>query len=193
MIAGHIGVAVAARSSDRKVPIWALLIATFMIDIVFAVLWLFGVETMENLPGTDGGYGEMAFSVDYSHSFIGALLLSLVVWIVPARWWGGRGGFILGAVTFSHWVLDIIVHRPDMPMMPGNAGNLPRFGLGLWDAPIASVLLEALLVIGGVWLYWRSSPRDAPGGRMGASQRSAMKAVGLLLLGLGVLALDFLA
>lgn len=193
MIAGHIGVAVAAKSSDRKVPMWALLIATFLLDIVFAVLWLLDVETMENLPDTDGGYGELMFSVDYSHSFVGALLLSLVVGIVTARWWGGRGGFILGAVTFSHWVLDLIVHRADMPLMPGNAGNLPRFGLGLWDWPVAAAIFEALLVIGGVWLYWRSSPRDTPGGRVGASQRSATKAIAALVLGVSVLTIDFLS
>ena len=68
MIAGHIGVAVAAKSFDRKIPVWALLIATFLLDIVFAVLLVGGAESMEALPGTDGGYGEMAFSIDYSHS-----------------------------------------------------------------------------------------------------------------------------
>lgn len=193
MIAGHIGVAVAAKSSDRKVPIWALLVASFLPDLIFPVLWALGIESMSTLPGTDGGYGKMAFEVDYSHSFIGVILLSIVVWIFTARWWGARGGFILGMVVFSHWMLDLIVHRPDMPLMPGNAGNLPRVGLGLWDAPAAAAVLEAVLVIGGVFLYWRSAPRDAPGGRAGASQRSAMNAVVLLLVGLGVLVADFLA
>jgi len=193
MIAGHIGVAVAAKSSDRRLPIWALLIATFLIDIVFGVLWPFGIEKMEAMAGTDGGYGQMAFEIDYSHSYIGAMLLSLAVWIFTARWWGARGGFILGAVVFSHWVLDLIVHRPDMPLMLGNGGDLPRFGLGLWDVPVAAAILEAVLVIGGVLIYWRSAPRDVPGGRAGASQRSATNAVLLLILGLGVLMVDFLA
>jgi hypothetical protein len=193
MIAGHIGVAVAAKSSDRKIPIWALLIATFLIDVVFAVLWPFGIEKMEKLAGTDGGYGEMAFQIDYSHSYIGVTLLSLVVWIFTARWWGARGGFILAAVVFSHWVLDLIVHRPDMPLMLGNAGDLPYVGLGMWDAPVAAAVLEALLVIGGVMIYWRSAPRDVPGGRAGASQRSAANAVIFLIVGLGVLLADFLA
>ena len=119
------------------------------------------------------------------------MLIALVVWIVTARWWGARGGFILGAVAFSHWVLDLIVHRPDMPLMFANAGMLPRVGLGLWDAPVAAAVFEALLVIGGVCLYWRSSPRDVPGGRIGATQRSASNAVLMLVLGLGVLMADY--
>lgn len=193
MIAGHIGVAAAAKSFDRKLPIWALLIASFLLDIVFAVLWAVGVESMQALPGTDGGYGDLAFSIDYSHSYAAAMLIALVVWIVTARWWGARGGFILGTVAFSHWVLDLIVHRPDMPLMLGNAGALPRVGLGLWDAPVAAAVLEALVLVGGVWLYWRSAPRDVPGGRAGATQRSAVNAVLLLILGLGTLMVDFLA
>lgn len=193
MIAGHIGVAAAAKSFDRKLPIWALLIATFFIDIVFAVLWLLGRESMEAREGTDGGYGNLAFSIDYSHSYVGAILLAFVFWIISARWFGARGGFILGAVVFSHWMLDLIVHRPDMPLMLGNMGQLPYVGLGLWDAPWVAMIFEALLVIGGVIIYWRSAPKDAPGGRAGASQRSATNAVLLLVVGLGVLAFDFLA
>ncbi len=191
MIAGHIGAAATATAFDRKLPIWALLIATFFIDIVFFILSLFGVESMEAREGTDGGYGNLAFSIDYSHSYAGAILIAFVFWIVSARWFGARGGFILGAVVFSHWVLDLIVHRPDMPLMLGNMGQLPYVGLGLWDAPVAAAIFEALIVIGGVVVYWKAAPKDAPGGRAGASQRSATNAILLLVVGLGVLAVDF--
>ena len=193
MLAGHIGVAAAAKASDRRVPIWALLVATFFIDIVFAVLWVLGIESMEAREGTDGGYGQMAFSIDYSHAYVGAILIWFLVWIFTGRRWGARGGFIIGAVAFSHWVLDLIVHRPDMPLMLGNLGSLPYVGLGLWDLPAASAVLEGLLVVGGVLIYWRSAPKDAPGGRPGASQRSATNAVLLLIGGLGVLLVDVLA
>src|SRR5699024_8497874 len=94
---------------------------------------------------------------------------------------------ILGAALFAHWVLDVIVHRPELPLLPGNAGELPRIGLGLWDAPAIAVVLEAVILLGGVWLYWRSAPKSWPGGRPGASQRSATTAVLLLIAGVGVL------
>lgn len=191
MIAGHIGVAAAAKSFDRRLPLWALLGASFAIDILFVLLALFGVESMTAMPGTDGGYGARAFSIDYSHAYMAVVGYALLCWIITSRWWGARSGFILGAVLFSHWVLDLIVHRADMPLMPGNAGDLPRVGLGLWDVPLAALILEALIVAGGVWLYWRSAPRDVTGGRAGASQRSATNAALLLVFGLGLLVIDF--
>lgn len=190
MIAGHIGVAAAAKSFDRKLPLWALLVAAFSLDILFAVFAVFGIESMKAMPGTSGGYGKMIFSIDYSHAYMAVVGYALICWIVAARWWGARGGFILGAVVVIHWVLDLIVHRDDMALMPGNAGDLPRLGLGLWDAPTVAAVLEALIVIGGVWLYWRSAPKDAPGGRPGASQRSATTALLLLGTGLGVLLIN---
>ena len=49
---------------------------------------------------------------------------------------------MLAAVVFSHWLLDLIVHRADLPILPGNAGDLPRLGFGLWKVPAASILVE---------------------------------------------------
>ena len=161
MIAGHIGAAAGAKRWAPNVPLWALLIATFLLDILFGVLWLFGVESMESLPGTDGGYGNMAFVVDWSHSFFGTIFICLVVLIVCTRWWELKGAFVLACVVFSHWFFDQIVHRPDMPIMPGNAGTTPRVGLGLWDVPVAAMILELLLVIGGV-VIWYTSPDANP-------------------------------
>jgi hypothetical protein len=193
MLAGHIGVAAAAKSFDHKVPFWALLVASFLIDIVFGVLWIFGAESMEMLPGTDGGYGNMMFDVDYSHSFFGTLLLCLVVLIFTARYWGGRGAFILSCVVFSHWFLDLIVHRNDMPIMPGNAGGtLPRVGLGMWDAPVATAIFEALIVIGGAYMWYRSRPQAVPGKESGGSQVTRYSSIALVG-GLVALVIDFVA
>lgn len=192
MLAGHIGVAAGAKAFDRRIPFWALLTASFLIDLLFGILLLFGVEDMSAMEGTDGGYGKFAFDVDYSHAFFTSIALSFVVLIFGARWFGGKGGFLLACVVFSHWFLDSIVHRPDMPIAPGNAGVLPRIGLGLWDAPAASMVLEALLVIGGAYVWYRSRPAsvdDAATPPRDAVTRSALfAAVG----GLVVLTLDVL-
>lgn len=192
MLAGHIGAAAAAKALDRRIPFWALLVASFLIDIIFAVLWVFGVESMEAMPGTDGGYGNMLFDVDYSHSFFGTILLCVVVLIVTARYWGGRGALILSGLVFSHWFLDLIVHRNDLPIMIGNAGGtLPRVGLGLWDAPVASLILEALLVIGGAFMWYRTDPQRLPGDQDPRGSTTTRYAVITLIVGLLVLGVDF--
>ena len=157
MITGHLGVAAGFKAQSREVPLWVLMLATLWLDIVFLPLWLLGVEGIEDRPGTDGGYGDVIIHADYSHSFGGAILLAVVFGIVAARWWGGRAGLVLMGVVFSHWFLDLIVHHADMPFMPGNAGSLPRFGLGLWSSPVATMVLELLLLAAGAWFYWRAA------------------------------------
>jgi hypothetical protein len=64
---------------------------------------------------------------------------------------------VIALVVMSHWVLDLIVHRPDMPVLPGNMGHLPLLGLGLWTQPRASAVLELSLVAIGSLMYWRTA------------------------------------
>jgi membrane-bound metal-dependent hydrolase YbcI (DUF457 family) len=162
MIAGHFGLAAGVKARERQVPLWALMLATVWLDVVFVPLLAAGVESVENVPGTSGGYGNSIIHADWTHSLVGALVLAALFGLVAARPWGGRTGIVLGAVVFSHWLLDLVVHRGDMPILPGNAGDLPRLGFGLWKAPAASILVELALVIAGAWLYWRAAVRISP-------------------------------
>jgi membrane-bound metal-dependent hydrolase YbcI (DUF457 family) len=148
-----------------------------------------GVETIENVPGTSGGYGKAIIHADWTHSLVGALVLAALFGLVAARPWGRRTGIVLGAVVFSHWLLDLVVHRGDLPILPGNAGDLPRLGLGLWKVPAASILVELALVVAGAWLYWRAAVQTSS-----ADNRRA-NLLGLFLLAAGVvtLAVDTLA
>jgi len=63
----------------------------------------------------------------------------------------------IGLVAFSHWILDVIVHRPDLPILPGNVGGLPLLGLGLWRFPTVSAFVELALVLVGAYLYHRAA------------------------------------
>lgn len=71
------------------------------------------------------------------------------------RFWGKRSGFVVGAVAFSHWILDLLVHRADLPLLPGNYGDLPMLGFGLWRFPAISIILECILIAVGSILYCR--------------------------------------
>ena len=184
MIAGHFGFAAGVKAREQQVPLWALMLATVWLDIVFAPLLAAGVETIDNVPGTTGGYGNAIIHADYTHSLVGAMVLAALFGLVATRPWGRRAGIVLGAVVFSHWLLDLVVHRGDLPILPGDAGGLPRLGLGLWKAPAASILVELALVVAGAWLYWRAAVQTSPADARRASL------LGLFVLGAGVIDLS---
>jgi membrane-bound metal-dependent hydrolase YbcI (DUF457 family) len=165
------------------------MLATMWLDVVFAPLFLAGVETLDTPPG--GGYGTSVIHADYTHSLLGALILSGAFGGVAGLRWGRRVGAVLAAVAFSHWVLDLVVHRADLPILPGNLGDLPLLGFGLWRTPVASILLEAVLLVGGIALYWRAAQRN-PGTGSSSKVTPAVVTVALLVSGVVVLLLDSL-
>ena len=189
MIAGHFGFAAIVKSREPRVPLWSLMLATVWLDIVFVPLFLAGIETLKPVPGLHGGYGENIIYADYTHSLIGALALSVAFGLIFGVRWGKRCAIVLGSVSFSHWMLDLLVHRHDMPILPGNVGNLPRLGFGLWQIRTGSILVELLLVTLGALCYWR-----AAGVVTAASQRGRIRAmittILIFLCGVTVLALD---
>lgn len=191
MIAGHFGFAAAVKAKERQAPLWALMLASQWLDVIFVPLLAFGVEGLTPVPGTKGGYGEVIIHADYTHSVVGALALSAVLGLLSAARWGNRTGAVLGAVAFSHWALDLLVHRADMPILPGNLGGLPRLGLGLWQWPAVTAAVELALVLGGTYLYTRAAidvVRAASGDRGKAIRvGAAALVVGLLTLGLNLL------
>ena len=186
VITGHFGLAAGAKSVDRRAPLWSLMLATQWLDVVFIPLLLLNIETIETLPG--GGYGNMVIHADYTHSLLGALVLSAAFGAVAWWRWDRRLGLLLGGVAFSHWVLDLVTHRADLPILPGNAGDLPLLGFGLWRVPVASILVEAALLVIGVFLYWRAARSTPPGGRVSPT----LVAVALLTSGVLVLVLSAL-
>ncbi|MDN3956390.1 permease [Sporolactobacillus laevolacticus] len=154
MFAGHFALASGVKAKTPQVPLWALMLSTQLLDVLFVPLLLTGVETI--VPVGHGGYGEAVIHADYTHSLTSALLISLIFGFLAARLWGRKGGVIIGSVVFSHWILDLFVHRIDLPIFPANIGNFPLLGLGLWRYPVISILLEGLLVMVGLILYIRS-------------------------------------
>jgi membrane-bound metal-dependent hydrolase YbcI (DUF457 family) len=188
VVTGHFGFAAGVKAKEQLVPLWALMLASVWLDILFIPLLAVGAESIDDIPGTDGGYGDVIIHADYTHSLVGAVLISLVTGWIATRWWGQRGGIVVGAVVFSHWVLDLIVHRADMPLLPGNLGDV-RVGFGLWKVEWAAILTEAAIMAVGAYLYWRAaqSVERAAGVRNG---RANLVGGLLVLFGAVVLTLD---
>ncbi len=190
MIAGHFGLAAGVKGRETETPLWALMLATVWLDIIFVPLLLAGVETIEPVPGTAGGYGATIIHAEWTHSLVGAIVLALLFGAVAAIPWGKRVGTVLAAVVFSHWVLDLVVHRRDLPILPANAGNLPLLGFGLWQTPIIAVLIELLLVLGGAWLYWRAARQVTANAGASERQRAVLVTTALVVAGVVTLGLD---
>ena len=126
-------------------------------------------------------------------------LVAMVVAWVP---WGRRNGLVIGAVVFSHWLIDVVVHRGDMPVLPPPwAGALPRLGLGLWSIPWLVAAIELGLVLGGAYLYYHAAMRQAirvervrqrEGNPTGGLRQNALVASSVLaVVMLGTLAADY--
>ncbi|TSE13747.1 permease [Mesorhizobium intechi] len=191
MIAGHFGLAAAVKARRPSVPFYGLMLATAWLDIVFVPLLLTGAEGLVKAPDAQAaGYGAAFIHAWYTHSLLGAIVLSTIFGAFFAPRYGRTAAVVVGAVAFSHWLLDLIVHRPDLPLLPANALDLPLLGFGLWRYPTVSAGLELLIVVAGFALYWQGAV---------AANRRAAKSVGLahavggaaLAAGLIGLAVDF--
>jgi membrane-bound metal-dependent hydrolase YbcI (DUF457 family) len=191
VIAGHFGFAAMVKARRPAVPLWALMVATQWLDVIFVPLFVAGIETLTPLHGADSHYGEVIIHADYTHSLVGALFLSALYGAFFLGRLGRGGALTLAGVSFSHWVLDLVVHRADLPLLPGNAGGLPRLGFGIWRFEAVSIALELLLVLGGAALYWRAALRASHGAHVGTGRAHVAGSValvsGLVTLGLNVM------
>ena len=161
MFVGHLAVALGAKKVEPGVPLGATVAAAFGLDLIWPILLLLGVETVRVNPG-DTAFTSLAFdSYPWSHSLLTVVVWSGLVGFLGRRVFGSwRAGMVLGGLVLSHWVLDFVTHRPDLPLWPGG----PLVGLGLWNSIPGTILVEASLLVGGLWLYHRAtSPRDRTG------------------------------
>lgn len=156
MFAGHFGVAAVVKGKAKNLPLWSLIVSSQLLDIVFVPLSLIGLEGFGNQ--IEGGRGTVIYA-EYSHSLLGAILLSIIAGVVATRYLGKQSGMVIGYVTFSHWIIDLIVHVPDLPILPGNLGDFPYLGFGFWQFPMLSLFLEGLLIIIGAFVYFRYAYR----------------------------------
>jgi membrane-bound metal-dependent hydrolase YbcI (DUF457 family) len=161
MFIGHFALGFAAKRAAPRVSLAVLFAAAQLADLLWPILVAIDVEQVRIDPGNTAFTPLDFVSYPYSHSLL-CLTLWGVVFGSAYRLLAGKGGafLIITALTASHWVLDAITHRPDMPLYPGSR----RFGLGLWNSISATMAIEVTLYLAGVWLYVRTTePRDGIG------------------------------
>jgi hypothetical protein len=154
MFVGHFGPSYAVKSLRPAIPLWLLFIAVQLVDVIWAVLVLLGVEKVRIIPGVTASNPLDLYYMPYTHSLVAAISWSVAAGAVVWHWprVANRSAAVwIGAAVFSHWVLDLVVHRPDLPLY----GNEMKVGLGLWNYPVLALSLEAALLFGGMIMYLR--------------------------------------
>lgn len=166
MLMGHYGPAACyacGTESSPPVPLWAGFLAVQFIDIVFALFIICGLEGEPPRMVA----GAPLFIAPYSHSLLSSLLLSTLGGLMfdalwPKTAWRGFG------LVFSHWLLDVVVHHPDLPLWPGSVTML---GLGLWKWPFFAFAVEMGLVAAALifWVQVTTGPKSTVTGLCGMS------------------------
>lgn len=166
MFTGHYGPGLAIRAARPAIPLWLLFIAVQLVDIAWAVLVLAGIEKVRIVPGITVANPLDLYYMPYTHSLVAALLWSVIAGVackVAFRWPTWTLAAWVGAAVFSHWLLDLPVHRPDLPVYDDSM----KLGLGLWNFPVIAIGLEAAVLFGGLWLYLRRTVARNAVGRYG--------------------------
>ena len=154
MFAGHIGTALAVGRAERGVNVGAFVAAALLLDFL---LWLFVLLGWESvvIPADFSGTHQPEFVFPYSHGLLASVVWCCLAGVVAfllcshlrTRW---RAAALVAIAVLSHWLLDALVHRPELPLA-GSGSH--RVGLALWDHMPFALALEAALVLVGLILF----------------------------------------
>jgi hypothetical protein len=154
MFIGHLGLALAAKQAAPRSSLAVLFSAAQLVDMVWPVLLLIGAEHARIVPGITRVTPFDFYDYPITHSLVGGLAWALLFALLYLRFtWYRRGAVVAGVLVLSHWVLDFVSHRPDMPVL----ANGPYVGLGLWDSLPLTMLVEGGIFAAGVALYLRTT------------------------------------
>ena len=152
MFIGHFAIALGAKKYAPEASLGMLFLACQLADLVWPNLVLLGIETFEIEPGNTVLTPLRFTHYPYSHSLLMLLVWSILLAGVYSliRGGGKRAAMVIAVVAISHWFLDFLTHRPDMPITPNETSLV---GLGLWNYPVLAVPVELLLFALGTWIY----------------------------------------
>lgn len=180
MFIGHYGIALAAKRADKNIPLGLLFFVTQFADILFFTLVLLGIESMSFSSGITK-VSPLDFTYyPYSHSLTASILWAgvfvVAFKIAPSKFGSNKNksALIVGAVALSHFLLDLIVHREDLPLFGGDSYKI---GLGLWNYVFASSFIETLIFLAGLWAYLKSTKGVTFAGMYGMAIFSAFVSI----------------
>jgi hypothetical protein len=161
MFVGHNAVAFASKGVVRRTSLGILTAAVMLPDLIWPIFLLLGIEHVRIRPRATRFTPLDFYDYPWTHSLVMTIAwgvaFAIAYWAVTRY---GRGAVVVALCVISHWVLDFIVHRPDLPLWPGG----PKFGLGLWNHPVATIGIESAMLAIGILIYRDvTKPRDRIG------------------------------
>lgn len=169
MFVGHYSFSFLAKSLEKTIPLWVLFLAVQFVDILWAIFVIFGIEKVRIIPNFTKSNDLDLYFMPYTHSLIAALGWSALIFGIYFLWRRGTSSrltiaaLLVGFAVFSHWILDLIVHTPDLSLYD----DTYKMGFGLWNLPQIAFPLELLFLGGGLWFYLRSTKASSAVGRFG--------------------------
>ncbi len=162
MFIGHYAVALGAKKAAPQVSLGTLFLAAQLVDLLWPLFLLLGIEHVRIDPGNTVMTPLDFYDYPVTHSALGAILWGILIGgVYLAAKKNVRNAVLVFLVVFSHWLLDLLTHRPDLPLVPGGAA---RYGLGLWNSMVGSIVVEVGLFVTGIVLYLHTtSARDRVG------------------------------
>lgn len=155
MFIGHFAVALAAKKAAPKTSLGTLFIGAQLVDLLWPLFLLAGLEHVRLDPGNTAVTPLDFYDYPISHSLLGtalwALLFGLLYFVIRKY---RTGAIVAGLCVLSHWVLDYLTHRPDLPL---TFRGEHRFGLGLWNSIPGTMIVELGLFIAGIAIYVRTT------------------------------------
>jgi len=156
LFTGHYSFSFAGKATEKRIPLSVLFVAVQFIDVLWSIFVLLGVEKVRIVPGFTASNALDLYYMPYTHSLAGVLCWSVLAYIVCqffSQLRGWRTGLIVAGAVFSHWVLDLIVHIPDLSLYD----SVGKMGFGLWNYRGAAFALEMAVLFGGAALLYRTA------------------------------------
>lgn len=150
MFIGHHAVAFAAKRIAPKTSLGTLMAAVNLLDLIWPIFLLLGIEHVSVANGATKFTPLDFYDYPWTHSLVMVIAWGVAFGVVYfARTRYARGAVLVAVCVVSHWLLDLIVHRPDLPLWPGG----PKFGFGLWNYPKVTLAVEFTMYIFAIFIY----------------------------------------
>ncbi len=166
MFVGHYAAALALKKFEKRASLGVLFLAVQFVDILFFPLVLLGIERLNIVENfTQSTHFELEY-MPFTHSLLASILWAgaaygLFRWVIVKK---NSVALVVALAVFSHWLFDLVVHTPDLPLWSDASFKL---GFGLWNSATATYALEAIILLSALWLYLRSTSASTTLGKYG--------------------------